>query len=1576
MPAGGYLVIAKDAARLIAHYPNLNANNTLGNFGGSLARGGERLALARPDPSFTTNSGVVTTNFNYVVVDEVTFRDGGRWGKWSDGGGSSLELLDPRSDNRLAANWADSDESAKAPWTTVSVRGVLDNGTTTADQLQVLLLGVGECLIDDVQVVNPAGSNFVANSSFEANAAGWTAEGTEEGSSWETNEGYNSAHSYHVRASSRADNQVNRIRTPLRAAQPSGVTNTISAKVRWLRGHPEVLFRLRGNWLEADTLMDLPTNLGTPGAPNSRLVPNAPPAISDVVHSPAVPAANAPVLVTARVHDPDGVASVQLRYRLDPSPTITSIPMLDDGTAGDAVAGDGLYSAILPGRVAGTLVAFHVQATDRFSPTAATSIFPNDAPTRECLVRFGESVSPGSFPSYRMWMTQASFNAWDARNNLNNALNDVTLVFGNHRVIYNAGACYAGSPYIAPGFTTPSGNRCGYTIDLPADDPFLDDNALVLDWPGGHGNENTAIQEEMAYYIADQMNLAFSHRYFIRLTVNGVTDMQRGGIFEAVLQPGNDYLKQWVPGDSNGEFFKVDRAFEFSDTGGLIADPEPQLRIFTTPDLVNGGVKKKTEKYRWWWSKRSFERAHDYTNIFVAADALNAPTPEPYTSQTEALINVEQWMGIFCFEHIINNFDSWGHDIGKNMYMYKPQDGRWQIYAFDLDWLMLVSPGGPGGYTASSGPLFACDDPTITRMYGHPPFRRAYFRAVQNAVNAAFIPAKYEALMDAKYAALLANGITLCDGQPLANPSAVKTWFSQRRTYLVNQLNPLNVAFAITNNSGSDYTTPTNVLTLSGTAPIQVQGLLVNGAQYPVRWTSVTNWSVRIILHPGDNAVIVTAYDAGGNVLSNLTDSIHVNSTAPAQSPLGRVVINEIMYHPTAPHGEFVEIHNTSASSVFDLSGWRLNGADYTFPPGSLLDPRSYLVVAEDRDAFAATYGPVQVSGVFNGNLDDGGETLSLIRPLPGTGGGAVEELINTVTYDDDPPWAPKAGGQGASLQLIDPTQDNSRVANWSDGSGWRLYAFTGTNSANPTNLQFFLATAGDVHLDDISLVAGTQANVGPNLLANGDFETGALDPWVAAGTHAGSAVVSDVAHKGTKSVHVVATGPGTTISYLGQTLASPLDPLAFYTLSFWYLPSLNGTGMTFRITTPFRSPGNIDYRPLLSTPGAANSTVASLPPFPALWINELQPINLTGATDNAGEHEPWVELFNAGTSDVPLTGWFLADNYSNLTQWPFPAGSKLGPGEFRLVWLDGEPAETTAGAWHANFRAASSNGSVALVFPLNSQPAVLDYINYGVVSADRSIGFHPDGQSGPRQNFANPTPGRTNDISTPPRQIWINEWMAANAGYLADPADGHFDDWFELYNPGPLAVELTGYSLSDRLADPNARWTIPTGRTIAAGGFLLVWADEDTGQNSETNADLHAGFKLSQTGEAIALFTPDGRLVDAVTFGPQLDNVSEGRWPDGASAFYSMPTPTPRRPNVRPIPPEEVRILSTQLAANGTLTITWSSQVGVRYRVQTKNALGAPVWEDAAEVVATGPTASSSLPFNGSPQRFVRIQR
>jgi hypothetical protein len=203
---------------------------------------------------------------------------------------------------------------------------------------------------------------------------------------------------------------------------------------------------------------------------------------------------------------------------------------------------------------------------------------------------------------------------------------------------------------------------------------------------------------------------------FIRLHVNGVTDMQRGGVFEAVIQPGSEFVETWVPDDTDGDFFKIDRAFEFNDGGGRSADPMPRLELYTTPDLANGGTMKKTEKYRWTWLKRAFDTAHDFTSLFALVDALNAPSPEPYTTHTEGILDVEQTMAMFAFEHIINNFDSWGHTIGKNMYHYKPLNGKWQLYAFDLDWLMLVSVGGPGNYTATTGPLFASEDPTVTRM--------------------------------------------------------------------------------------------------------------------------------------------------------------------------------------------------------------------------------------------------------------------------------------------------------------------------------------------------------------------------------------------------------------------------------------------------------------------------------------------------------------------------------------------------------------------------------------------------------------------------------------------------------------------------------------------------------------------------------------------------------------------------------------------------------------------------------------------------------------------------------------------
>jgi hypothetical protein len=44
---------------------------------------------------------------------------------------------------------------------------------------------------------------------------------------------------------------------------------------------------------------------------------------------------------------------------------------------------------------------------------------------------------------------------------------------------------------------------------------------------------------------------------------------------------------------------------------------------------------------------------------------------------------------------------------------------------------------------------------------------------------------------------------------------------------------------------------------------------------------------------------------------------------------------------------------------------------------------------------------------------------------------------------------------------------------------------------------------------------------------------------------------------------------------------------------------------------------------------------------------------------DGAGEREPWIELYNAGTTAVPLDGLYLANNYTNLTNWAFPVAAR-----------------------------------------------------------------------------------------------------------------------------------------------------------------------------------------------------------------------------------------------------------------------------------------------------------------------------
>ncbi len=123
--------------------------------------------------------------------------------------------------------------------------------------------------------------------------------------------------------------------------------------------------------------------------------------------------------------------------------------------------------------------------------------------------------------------------------------------------------------------------------------------------------------------------------------------------------------------------------------------------------------------------------------------------------------------------------------------------------------------------------------------------------------------------------------------------------------------------------------------------------------------------------------------------------------------------------------------------------------------------------------------------------------------------------------------------------------------------------------------------------------------------------------------------------------------------------------------------------------------------------------------------------------------------------------------------------------------------------------------------------------------------------------------------------QVVISEFFAADGRVLADE-DGHYSDWIELVNVGSSTANLEGWSLTDN-PDRLRKWVFPATQ-LPPGGFVLVFASEK--DRRVPGQPLHTNFKLSQSGEYLALVEPDGstRASEyAPTFPPQATGVSYG---------------------------------------------------------------------------------------------------
>ena len=1027
LEAGEYLVLAQDPAFISATY----GVQALGPYVGNLSDQGESLRLVDRDGN---------------LVDEVRYYDSGRWPRWADGGGSSLELIDPSQENDFGSAWEASDESTKADWEELSFH-VSDYVPATESELHLYLAERGECFVDDVSIRRSGGANLVPNGGFESTLTQWILGGTHVRSARTTAESHSGGASLAVVASGKGDTLVNRIEVETSPALTAGPYD-VSLWARWARGaslliaHGEYSpgpFRvtpcftcgtpepnLSGNPLSAPLRMTIPANLGTPGAENGaarRLreatgSDNLGPVGAELRHSPAVPAPGAPVSVTVRLADSDGVASARVLFRTGSADgAMDSVDLLDDGLHGDGLEGDGMYGASLPGYASGTKVVFFVEAADS---KGATRRLPVDAPETTCLYQVLPQVA-GSSDRFVLVLDATRTAELQTRQLHSNDLVDGAFVFDDETVHYNIGVRYRGSPWGRPSLLS-------YAVRFPSDAPFLRGlDGINISKTGVSINEAAAMflmgRNGEPGHPSPAPDYLFARGWF-----NG-SALGMKGLIEPI---DGSFLEKWLGEDAVGPLLKAYGRFVFNDGGGIVGQSgwEGASFIYRGDD---------SENYRGYFGHAA-ERSDDvWEPLFRLTGTLDpgVTTNADFDREVGSIVDLDGFFRVFGARILISDCDAFGVNNGHNGHIaFNSVTGLWWYFPFDVECSFV-----------SAGPnLFGSADPSISRLLSRPPSRRAYLKVLARYLDG-YWSAKSSPLLDALGSATGYNAGAV--------KGHVGTVAGQVRSAIQSFR---STPFRITTNGGNDLTVDGATVDLEGDASIDVETLLVslNGRESVVLeplWTTVTRWKATFALDGERTEIDIIGIDGDGNAVGSATIAVTttarppvtLTSIEPTSGPAvggTRVTLRGAGF----AIGIRVFFGGVEASGVTILSSSEAAAttppAPAPFPAGGRVDVAVTLAATrvELPDAFTYEGGAIFRRGEVNGDgkvdisdavvtlvyLFAGGQNLPCVKAADIDDGGTVNisdpiQLLGYLFLSGQPPAEPREQcGPDATADSLD----------------------------------------------------------------------------------------------------------------------------------------------------------------------------------------------------------------------------------------------------------------------------------------------------------------------------------------------------------------------------------------------------------------------------------------------------------------------------------------------------------------------------------------------------------------------------
>ena len=963
LSAGGYLIVAKDPAYMRSLYPGIDV---VGPFTNKLSKHSDYFVLK---------------DANNNPADEVRYFDDDPWPEYADGGGSSLELRDPDADNTKAEAWAASDETGKSSWQTYTWRGVAAAGQTGEPTLWhelalCLIDGAGEVLLDDISVIETPATmpkQLLGNGRFDAaSTAHWRFLGNHRSSRVEPEPGDPDNFVLHLIATGPGEYQGNQIETTLsnNVALVNGREYEVSYRARWLGGSSKLNARLYFNRLARTVDLAVPQRNGTPGAPNSRFAKNIGPTFGDFGHFPAVPNVGQPVTVSVAANDPDGLASVTLRYSIAGSawqeaPMALGASRLDDLAIQQ-------FNGTLPGTAAGTMVQFYVEAVDGLG--AAARYPARGTNSRALYVVQDNQAIAGPLHNFRLVMTAADATfLHTGTNTLSNELLGCTVIYDERDTFYDVGVRLKGS------FVGRNVARVGYHLAFNPDQPFRGVHEVVSVDRAQHtliGGLGEVVVKHIASHAGGIPAMHDDIARFIGPfpAYTGTASLRLSGF------DGN-YLDAQFQNGSDGSMFEVEVLRWNNAT--VNGNPESPKQVgnesggtgYANLEVRNYGDDE--ESYRWFLLLVNNRAADDFAQAIAWCKTLSL-TGTNLDAVSRQVMDVDQWLRVMAYQALVGPADAYftGANIHNFRIYVRPEDQRVLYLPWDWDSSFLLSPTAPIIGTGN-----------ISNLLNIQNNRRAYLNHMFDLVTTTFNTA-YMARWTAHYGVLGRQDL-----------SGVLAYIGARATYVTGQL-PTAIAFAITNNNGNNFAASDNFVTLSGTAPIGVKTIEVNGVSYPITWTTLTGWSVLVPLQNGPNALSVQGVSRNGLRLTNAVDTITITNTGA--SALLPVVINEWMADNAGPFGlsdpadglfqDWLELFNPNADAV-NLAGFHLTDnlsepTKWQIPQGTVIAGQDFLLVWADNQ-------PEQNVTSTNGHLhaafqlNNGGEAVGLFLP-----GGVAQDVV------------------------------------------------------------------------------------------------------------------------------------------------------------------------------------------------------------------------------------------------------------------------------------------------------------------------------------------------------------------------------------------------------------------------------------------------------------------------------------------------------------------------------------------------------------------------------------------------------